>query len=156
MSARPSSRAVSRARYQLVVGLLFIGAAVLGWRAVDLQANKREFLQSHGDARYLRVEQIAANRGMILDRNGDPLAVSTPTESAWVRPDHFVAARDNWPLVAATLGLTVDQIETLILPRLDKKFDVISRRMKAMPCAVSMSRACTCSKSRGATTRPAK
>jgi len=129
MSARPSSRAVSRARYQLVVGLLFIGAAVLGWRAVDLQANKREFLQSHGDARYLRVEQIAANRGMILDRNGDPLAVSTPTESAWVRPDHFVAARDNWPLVAATLGLTVDQIETLILPRLDKKFVYLRRHL---------------------------
>ena len=129
MSARAEARRELKLRRQVVVGMFIFGALVLAWRSLDLQLNKREFLQSRGDARYLRVERIDANRGMILDRNGEPLAISTPTQSAWVRPDRFIEARDKWPQLAKTLGTPLDQIETLILPRLDKKFVYLQRHL---------------------------
>ena len=129
MSARAEARRELKLRRQVVVGMFIFGALVLAWRSLDLQLNMREFLQSRGDARYLRVEHIDANRGMILDRNGEPLAISTPTQSAWVRPDRFIEARDKWPQLAKTLGTPLDQIETLILPRLDKKFVYLRRHL---------------------------
>ena len=74
MTARAETRRELKLRRRFVVVLFVCGALVLAWRSLDLQLNKREFLQSHGDARYLRVERIEANRGMILDRNGEPLS----------------------------------------------------------------------------------
>jgi cell division protein FtsI (penicillin-binding protein 3) len=44
------------------------------------------FLQQKGDARYSRVIEITAHRGVITDRSGEPLAISTPVESVWVSP----------------------------------------------------------------------
>ena len=49
--------------------------ALLMWRAVDIQVLNREFLQEQGDARHLRVVAMPAHRGMITDRNGEPLAI---------------------------------------------------------------------------------
>ena len=129
MIARNESRRELKLRRRLVVGLFMFGALVLAWRALDLQINKREFLQSHGDARYLRTERIDANRGMILDRNGEPLAISTSTQSAWVQPRRFVESRDKWPKVCKILGIPLDQLETLIMPRLDKKFVYLQRHL---------------------------
>ncbi len=67
----------------LGLGLLFI--ALLG-RAVYLQLVKQDFLQSQGAARYSRAIELEANRGVIADRNGEPLAISTPVQSIWASP----------------------------------------------------------------------
>ncbi len=129
MSSRAESRRELKLRRRIVVGMFILGALVLCWRALDLQINKREFLQGHGDARYLRVERIEANRGMILDRNGEPLAISTPTQSAWVQPRRFVESRDKWPTLCKILGIPLDQLQTQIMPRLDKKFVYLQRHL---------------------------
>jgi cell division protein FtsI (penicillin-binding protein 3) len=113
-----------------IVILLFIGAAsTLVWRVVTLQLHESEFLQSHGDARYLRTEQIHANRGMIVDRNGEPLAISTPTVSAWIKPGEFILERSRWLELALAIDMTVDHLETLVLPRLDRKFVYLRRHL---------------------------
>ena len=111
MSMRNESRRELKLRRRVVVAMFVLGALVLCWRALDLQVNKREFLQNHGDARYLRVETIDANRGMILDRNGEPLAISTPTQSAWVQPRRFVESKDKWAKLCKILGMPRDQLE---------------------------------------------
>lgn len=67
----------------LVVMLWFCG---LAGRAFYLQGMHNDFLQQKGDARYSRVIEITAHRGMITDRSGEPLAISTPVESVWVSP----------------------------------------------------------------------
>ncbi|AQR66038.1 cell division protein [Aquaspirillum sp. LM1] len=67
----------------LGLGLLFV--ALLG-RAVYLQLVKQDFLQSQGAARYSRAIELEANRGVIADRNGEPLAISTPVQSIWASP----------------------------------------------------------------------
>jgi len=55
-------------------------------RTIYLQAINNDFLQQKGDARYSRVIEVSAHRGMISDRNGEVLAVSTPVQSVWASP----------------------------------------------------------------------
>ncbi len=77
---------VSTWRYTTVIVIftcLFVG--LIG-RAVQLQIVENDYLQSQGDARYLRVQKEPPTRGMITDRNGQPIAVSTPVDSIWMHP----------------------------------------------------------------------
>jgi cell division protein FtsI (penicillin-binding protein 3) len=91
-----------------VLAVFGVVAAVLVWRAIDLQFSDREFLQEHGDARYLRVVQTEAHRGMITDRNGEPLAISTPVASVWAKPSELLQQRKRWPELARILDLSVE------------------------------------------------
>ena len=68
-------------RSRLLFMLLLLGLCGLLGRAVYLQGIHNDFLQQKGDARYGRVVDINAHRGMITDRYGEPLAISTPVES---------------------------------------------------------------------------
>ncbi len=65
--------------FALAVGLLL-------WRVIDLQVYKRDFLQYQGDVRHLREVVIPAHRGMITDRHGEALAISTPVDTLWINP----------------------------------------------------------------------
>lgn len=89
-NAKPASKdviiPVSTWRYKmigLVFGSMFIGLTA---RAVHLQIIDNDYLQSQGDARYLRVQKEPPTRGMIVDRNDQPVAISTPVESIWMHP----------------------------------------------------------------------
>ncbi len=62
--------------------LLLCLAGLIG-RDVYLQGIRDDFLQEKGKQRYSRLVEVSAHRGMITDRNGEPLAVSTPVESVW-------------------------------------------------------------------------
>jgi cell division protein FtsI (penicillin-binding protein 3) len=74
------------ARAHALGGLLVAAFAVLVGRALYLQVLNQDFLQRKGEARYARLMELPAHRGMITDRNGEPLAVSTPVESVWASP----------------------------------------------------------------------
>ena len=48
-------------------------------------AHNGKRLQDQGDRRTIRTVPLVANRGLITDRNGEPLAVSTPVQSfGWI------------------------------------------------------------------------
>ncbi len=72
----------------ILIGLIF--TALIG-RMVYLMVIDKPFLQQQGDARVLRTIEIPAYRGMITDRNGEPLAVSSPVDDVWVNPQSFYA-----------------------------------------------------------------
>lgn len=97
-------------RARLVIIVLLLGFGVLAGRAVYLQGLHNDFLQQKGDARYGRVIEISAHRGMITDRNGEPLAISTPVESVWASPPDVVATEDQLGRLARVLEL--DAAET--------------------------------------------
>ena len=82
-------------RSRLLAGLLMIGFVVLIGRALYLQVLHTDFLQQEGASRYARLLEVPAHRGMITDRYGEPLAISTPVESVWASPPDadFSAAR---------------------------------------------------------------
>jgi cell division protein FtsI (penicillin-binding protein 3) len=100
---------VWRARVVLIA--LVAGFAVLGGRAVYLQAVRTDFLQEKGDARYSRVIEIAATRGRVLDRNGEALAVSTPVKSVWAIPGDVDAGGSNRRRLAALLSMSKTDLD---------------------------------------------
>jgi cell division protein FtsI (penicillin-binding protein 3) len=106
-----------------------LAAAILVWRAVVLQFSDREFLQEHGDARYLRVVQTEAHRGMITDRNHEPLAISTPVSSVWAKPGELLQHRKRWPELAKVLDLSVEHLETMLVPRRKREFVYLRRQV---------------------------
>ncbi|MFZ5594677.1 MAG: peptidoglycan D,D-transpeptidase FtsI family protein [Pseudomonadota bacterium] len=114
-------------RIVLVLGALGALALSLAWRALDLQVLDKEFLQNQGDARHLRELAIPANRGMITDRNGEPLAVSTPVDSVWANPRELLAARAQWPALARLLNIDAKGLERHLLGRLDREFVYLKR-----------------------------
>lgn len=76
-------------RMALVAGLLLGWFALLVIRAVYLQGLNKNFLRGKGDAVAARVLSIPAHRGMVVDRYGKPLAISTPVEALWARPEEL-------------------------------------------------------------------
>lgn len=94
----------------LFVGLL-LGLAGLVGRGIFLQGIHNDFLQKKGNARYSRVIEVSAHRGMITDRNGEPLAVSTPVESVWASPSDVEASSAQIKKLAQILGMTVDEVK---------------------------------------------
>ena len=74
-------------RLWLVLSLLFLIAAAIAAKLFSLYLQDQEFLQSQGDARSLRTIEVPAHRGMITDRNGEPLAVSAPVATIWADPN---------------------------------------------------------------------
>ncbi|MFZ6047250.1 peptidoglycan D,D-transpeptidase FtsI family protein [Pseudomonas sp. CR3202] len=91
-------------RFRLVLGLLAIMVGAISWRIVDLHVIDHDFLKAHGDARSVRHIPIPAHRGLITDRNGEPLAVSTPVTTLWANPKDLMGLRDQWPRIAESLG----------------------------------------------------
>ncbi|MGI9321997.1 MAG: peptidoglycan D,D-transpeptidase FtsI family protein [Pseudomonadales bacterium] len=80
----------------LLVALLVIAlAAGMAVRLGYLQVEDRQFLQRQGDARTIRMERINAHRGVMQDRHGKPLAISTPVLSLWANPGEVLAAQHS-------------------------------------------------------------
>jgi cell division protein FtsI (penicillin-binding protein 3) len=101
---------LQRWRQRLTLTLLFAGFAALSARAVYLQAWNDEFLTGEGEKRMQRVIPIPAYRGMITDRRGEPLAVSTPVESLWVNPREANATPEQIQALASILEKNPDQL----------------------------------------------
>ncbi len=91
-------------RFRLVLALLALMVGAISWRIIDLHVIDHDFLQAHGDARSVRHIPIPAHRGLITDRNGEPLAVSTPVITLWANGKELAKAREQWPALAAALG----------------------------------------------------
>ncbi|MBT8136910.1 MAG: penicillin-binding protein 2 [Gammaproteobacteria bacterium] len=125
-----SAAAPMRWRSWVVLGLLTTAAGLLTWRAVDLQLLDDGFLSGQGDARHLRVAQLSAHRGPILDRNGDPLAVSTPVDSLWVNPREFGAVTERIPELARLAGLKEAWLARRLSSNVEREFVYLRRHMR--------------------------
>ncbi|HEY0665828.1 MAG TPA: penicillin-binding protein 2 [Gallionella sp.] len=97
-------------RATALFAILLAGFVGLLGRGVYLQGIQDEFLQKKGDARYSRVVEVSAHRGMITDRNGKPLAVSTPVESVWASPQDVKADRSQVRKLAQALGMDAEEV----------------------------------------------
>lgn len=120
---------ISAFRLGVVTTLLLGSAAVLIGRAFDLQVLRKDFLQGQGDARALRDEPVMAHRGMITDREGEPLAISTPVDSVWIQPRTFISAQSQWPKLAKQLGLDLSDMRRLVLQKQNKEFVFLKRQI---------------------------
>ncbi|MCG9090281.1 penicillin-binding protein 2, partial [Laribacter hongkongensis] len=127
-AARP---VLAEGRVRLVgLGLLTLFLLLLG-RALYLQVVSQDFLQDQGSARYSRVLRLEATRGMITDRNNEPLAISSPVESIWASP----ADMDPVPAAqVARLARLLDMPADLIGRRLaDKRREFVYLKRQISP-----------------------
>jgi cell division protein FtsI (penicillin-binding protein 3) len=118
-----------RLRVFFAFGALLLGASGLVVRAVDLQLVDYKFLVSEGDARFTREVTTVANRGSIQDRNGTPLAISTPVESVWANPGELKAVSDQWPDLAKTLQRNPREFQRRISSNQDRSFLWLARHL---------------------------
>ncbi len=124
--ARPYNLKV---RLMVLAGVLGACGVVLVGRAAQMQLLNKDFYQHQGDQRFLRDVPIATSRGMIMDRNGEPLAVSTPVESVWANPKELLQHADRLPELAEALGIPQDVLTQSVAQRADKEFMFLRRRI---------------------------
>lgn len=119
-----------RSRLRFVLVALVLIATGLVARAVDLQVLDEGFLEGQGDARYTRVAKLTANRGSIYDRNGEPLAASTPVDTVWACPPEVMKAADQIPRLAEALNRDKKWLTQVITSNLDREFVYLVRHMR--------------------------
>ena len=129
MNRKPQMpRELQRWRMRLVMVMMFGGFAALTARAAYLQGWQNDFLNKQGDIRVQRVVEIPAHRGMITDRRGDPLAISTPVESLWLNPSEAEATPAQIQALANRLNLEPDDLRPLFKDK-RKTFVYLKRQL---------------------------
>ncbi|OGT34248.1 MAG: cell division protein [Gammaproteobacteria bacterium RBG_16_51_14] len=103
--------------------------SVLLWRAADLQLLNNDFLRNHGDARSVRVVTIPAHRGVITDRNGEPLAMSTPVHSVWATPRKVLEYPGQLASLAELLGISEKELVQSLKDRIGRDFVYLKRHI---------------------------
>ncbi|AVC44635.1 cell division protein [Francisella tularensis subsp. novicida] len=78
-------------RHLVVIILLLLSFIVLFIKLIYMETIQYPKLKQEGDNRSDRSIDIKAYRGIILDRNGNPLAISTPVDTIWVDPFYISA-----------------------------------------------------------------
>jgi len=126
---RHASGPSARRRMVVVVAVLGLAATGLVARAFDLQVVRKQFYQRQGDARFLREMPIPVSRGTIFDRNGEPLAVSTPVMSIWANPSEVLDNDERIPQLASALGVNGGELKSRLAQRSDREFVYLRRQM---------------------------
>ncbi|MBN8887353.1 MAG: penicillin-binding protein 2 [Rudaea sp.] len=119
---------LKRRLYSVLMILALAGTALIV-RAVDLQWVSKDFYLDQGDQRYARDIKIDAPRGTIFDRNGNPLAVSTPVASIWADPSTLKDHMDRIPELAKALNLDANALAQKITQKADKQFVYLVRHL---------------------------
>ncbi len=112
-----------------IVLVLCLGAfATLLVRAFYLQVLNNDFLQAKGEARFMRVVEMPASRGAVMDRNGKPLAISTPVESIWASPAEMDIDKVQLAGLAKALNLDRKALAARLAEK-DKNFVWLKRQL---------------------------
>lgn len=109
-SVPPVALRLPRWRARFLFGCTMGAFAIMLGRAFFLQGMHDDFLQARGEARFMRVIEIAANRGVITDRDGEPLAVSTPVESVQASRDEVRMTDAQAVALARVLQMDVEAL----------------------------------------------
>ena len=116
-------------RSRFVVVMMAVGSLVLLGRAVMVQIVEAPFYVGKGEARYAYKMPLTANRGRILDRNGNVLAMSVPVPSVWVAPKEFRDAKVT-PQQRSTLAKLLNMPASELDERTQSKQDFVWLRRK--------------------------
>jgi cell division protein FtsI (penicillin-binding protein 3) len=116
-------------RHVVVVTLMSLCFGGLAVRGLYLHVIDQEFLRRQGDARMLREEPIAAHRGILKDRNGLPLAVSTPVVSIWVNPKETMERKLDVRALASALDLDAGSVMRRIQANRKREFLYVKRHL---------------------------
>ena len=123
---RDIRQSLSQWRFYTVVGVLCCLLALLVSQVFSLQVLDNEFLQGQGAMRSVRTAEIPAYRGVITDRRGEPLAVSTPVVSIWANPK-ILRESDRLEELAQGLGMELVALRDKLSRYEGKQFMYLQR-----------------------------
>jgi cell division protein FtsI (penicillin-binding protein 3) len=109
-------------RMRVLLGLFAVAALTLEGHLLWLQLVKGDFNRAEGDERQVRIVEMPAYRGIITDRFGDPLAVSTPVDRIIVDPQKIPKDREVIYRLAAAVGRDGAEVERDITSRMDRRY----------------------------------
>ncbi len=118
-----------RGRFWFTRLLLTLAMLTLAGRALHLQVINSDYLQEQGNSRFLRVVNEVPTRGMIVDRNDQPLAISTPVDSLWANPDVLWQNQREITQLAAMIQVSTSQLRRSIQNQLGKEFMYLKRQV---------------------------
>jgi cell division protein FtsI (penicillin-binding protein 3) len=121
-------------RFNLVIAFVFLAFAALVSRVAYIQIIEPDNLIRQGDLRSVRVKEIPSARGIISDRNNEPLAVSVPVEAVWADPKTIfdkdgLAQIDRWYALADVLGLERQSMIDKISANKTRRFIYLQRQV---------------------------
>ncbi|MCF6355335.1 MAG: hypothetical protein L3J26_09625 [Candidatus Polarisedimenticolaceae bacterium] len=116
-------------RRRVLLGLLSLALIALVAKAADQHVLERDFLQHEGERRHLKIVGIPAHRGMITDRNGEPLAMSTPVDSVGTNPKLFKPDDKTLAQLEKILGKNPDDLRHLLARYSGRDFIYLKRRV---------------------------
>ncbi|KOE81816.1 penicillin-binding transpeptidase domain-containing protein [Vibrio aestuarianus] len=121
-------------RFYLILFFVFCAFALLVGRVAFIQVIEPDNLIREGDMRSVRAKTLQSARGIISDRNGEPLAVSVPVEAVWADPVAIFKAgglveRDRWYALADVLGIKRDELLKKIESNQSRRFIYLQRQV---------------------------
>ena len=116
-------------RYWLVLVVLLVSAVGVISRAFYLQVLDHQFLSEQGNMRFIRTLTLPGFRGAILDRRGEPLALSAPVDSIWAVPSDVLAAPQYLPALAKLLHMPGPRLTHYLKARSNRQFVYLERQI---------------------------
>lgn len=116
-------------RIWLVVFLLALIVAGITSKLLSLYGDDQAFLRSQGDARTLRTMLIPAHRGLITDRNGEPLAVSAPVATIWADPLRTDLQHGGLTRLAQLLDMKPHELKSVLTANPERRFLYLKRQV---------------------------
>ncbi|MEJ2763942.1 peptidoglycan glycosyltransferase FtsI [Photobacterium sp. MCCC 1A19761] len=130
-------------RFGVICGCILLALLALIGRAAYIQVLEPGKLIQEGDMRSLRVKAMPSARGIISDRNGEPLAVSVPVQAVWADPVQIyksggIQYPDRWYALADVLGLDRQDLLARLESNQQRRFIYLQRQVSpAMAAYVS-------------------
>lgn len=121
-------------RFYVVLAIVVLIYGGLAARTAYIQIIEPDMLKKQGDMRSLRVAENTVQRGSIVDRNGDELAISVPVETVWADPkvimdNNALSMQEHWNALADVLGREPSALTSRIVKNAKKRFLYIERQV---------------------------
>jgi len=131
---RSSQPTTTAWRYYVVIGVVVLIYSGLLARSAYIQVIEPDMLKKQGDMRSMRVAANTVQRGTIVDRNGDKLAISVPVETVWADPkiimdNNALSMKEHWQALADVLGQDVKELTSRVAGSSSKRFVYLERKI---------------------------
>lgn len=116
-------------RFYFLLSFITLIVLCLVVRLFYLSVFNRHFLQQQGDARALRILYTPSFRGMIKDRTGYPLAISTEVYSVWMNPQEISLSSSSIKSLTDILKIKKSDLQKTLQKYQNHEFAYLKREV---------------------------
>lgn len=125
-----TQHATIRARSAIVLVLVAVFYLGLAGRLVYLQVYRHAYFKHEADLHRVNTDLLPAQRGLILDRNGQPLAINVPASTVYADPVMVKDTATTAARLAPLLGMDQAPLSQLLAARSPRDhYRVLARRI---------------------------